>query len=154
MIRILEAEMARNKNHLGTDMDFVLIILAGITFYTNRAAIDRFTRILFETEIILLSSLLIYIAFRFVFRQYNSKKDNVTAKDIDSLSGIKFEHYVANLLKAKGYTNVRLTEKYDYGVDIIADKDGIKWGIQIKKYSGLVKASAVSQVVMDLKIYN
>ena len=75
-------------------------------------------------------------------------------KLIDKMTGLEFERCIAGLLKQHGYTNVRLTEEYDYGVDIIAIKDGIRWGIQVKRYSGLVKADAVRQVVTALKIYN
>ncbi|HVC35974.1 MAG TPA: restriction endonuclease [Candidatus Dormibacteraeota bacterium] len=82
------------------------------------------------------------------------KTNNPSMKLIDRMAGIQFEHRVAGLLKNQGYTNVRLTEEYDYGVDIIANKDGITWGIQVKRYSGLVKADAVRQVVTALKKYD
>ena len=80
--------------------------------------------------------------------------DKTTIEEVDGMSGLEFEKYVAILLKKQGYSNVILTEKYDFGVDIIAEKDGIRWGIQVKRYSGLVKANAVRQVVAALKIYN
>jgi len=67
------------------------------------------------------------------------------------MTGLEFERYVARLLKSKGYNNIRLTEEYDYGIDIIAEKDGIRWGIQVKRYSGLVSADAVRQVITALK---
>jgi restriction system protein len=70
------------------------------------------------------------------------------------MDGLKFERYIADILKAKGYTNIEFTEKYDYGVDIIAVKNGIRWGIQVKRYSGLVKADAVRQVVTGLRQYS
>ena len=70
------------------------------------------------------------------------------------MSGLDFEHYIAKLLKTQGYNNVRLTEEYDYGVDIIAAKDGITWGIQVKCYSGLVKAETIRQVVTALRMYH
>ena len=57
-------------------------------------------------------------------------------------------------LKSQGYKHVRLTEKYDLRVDIIAEKDDIGWGIQVNRYKGLVKADAVRQVVTALKFYN
>jgi len=69
------------------------------------------------------------------------------------MDGLVFEKYVANLLKQQGYSNISLTEQYDYGVDIIANRDGICWGIQVKRYSGLVKADAVRQVVTGLRVY-
>jgi restriction system protein len=74
--------------------------------------------------------------------------------DVDTMSGEDFEKYVCGVLRMQGYSGIRLTEKYDYGVDIIASKDGIRWGIQVKRYSGLVKASAVRQVVTGLSVYN
>jgi len=73
--------------------------------------------------------------------------------EIDNMTGLEFERYVASMLRSHGYTHVRLTEEYDLGVDIIAEKQGIKWGIQVKRYSGLVKADAVRQVVTALKFY-
>lgn len=74
-------------------------------------------------------------------------------KDIDAMDGLEFERYVADLLRRNGYSNVSMTERYDYGVDIIADRDGIRWGIQVKRYSGLVKAAAIRQVVAGLNMY-
>jgi len=73
---------------------------------------------------------------------------------IDKMTGLEFERYIARLLKTKSYIHIILTEEYDYGVDIIAEKDGIRWGIQVKRYSGLVKANAVRQAVTALKKYH
>jgi len=75
-------------------------------------------------------------------------------QDIDTMNGLDFEDYIARLLVDLGCINVSLTEKYDYGVDIVAEKDGIRWGIQVKRYSGIVKAEAVRQVVTGLKLYS
>jgi restriction system protein len=69
------------------------------------------------------------------------------------LDGLAFERYVASLLPGQGFANIRLTERYDLGVDIIAHKDGIIWGIQVKHYRVLVKASAVREVVTALNYY-
>ena len=74
-------------------------------------------------------------------------------RSVDVMDGTTFEYYVAQLLIERGYTNVSLTEQYDYGVDIVAEKGGIRWGIQAKRYSGLVKAAAVRQVVTGLPLY-
>ena len=73
---------------------------------------------------------------------------------VDTMDGISFEHYVMRVLIDQGYKNVSLTEQYDYGVDIIAEKNGIRWGVQVKRYSGLVKAEAVRQVVTGLRLYS
>lgn len=74
-------------------------------------------------------------------------------KMVDAMTGVEFEHYVAKLLAKQGYKHISLTEQYDYGIDIIAEKDDIKWGIQVKRHTGLVKALAVRQAVTALKKY-
>jgi restriction system protein len=97
----------------------------------------------------------ITIAMKLTFRILKyTKLHNTNMAAIDKMTGIEFERYVVKLLKAKGYSHIRLTEEYDYGIDIIAKKDGITWGIQVKRYSKLVKASAVRQVVTALKKYD
>jgi len=73
---------------------------------------------------------------------------------IDKMTGLEFERYLTGLLRKQGYSSIRLTEKYDYGIDIIAIKDGITWGIQAKRYKGLVDVDAVRQVVTALAKYN
>jgi restriction system protein len=70
------------------------------------------------------------------------------------MTGHEFEKSVVKLLRKQGYSNVKLNEKYDYGVDITATKDGLHWGVQVKRNSNLVKAIAVRQVVTALNKYN
>ena len=72
---------------------------------------------------------------------------------VDAMSGLEFELYVAHLLTNLGYNRVKLTETYDLGIDIIAQDEDIRWGVQVKRYNGLVKAEAVRQVVTALNIY-
>ncbi len=97
------------------------------------------------------------VMLRLSLRLYRTMRNVVVNRrltHVDDKDGIEFETYIADVLKNQGYTNIKLTEKYDYGVDIIAEKDGIRWGIQVKRYSGLVKADAVRQVVTGLRIYD
>lgn len=35
----------------------------------------------------------------------------------------------------------------------MAEKDGIRWGVQVKRYGQMVKADAVRQVVTGLRLY-
>lgn len=78
---------------------------------------------------------------------------NPEMKLIDNMTGIEFEKCIAKLLKNQGYRHIQITEKYDYGVDIVAEKNGVRWGVQVKRNSGLVKVIAVRQVVTALKKY-
>jgi len=74
--------------------------------------------------------------------------------EVDVMEGLEFEEYVANLLQRHGYQNVSLTERYDFGVDIVAERNGERWGIQTKRYAGRVGEYCVKQVVTGLKLYS
>jgi len=53
------------------------------------------------------------------------------------LRGLKpweFEQYVADLFTKLGYRTNVVGGSYDKGIDVIAEKDGIKHYIQCKKY--------------------
>ena len=78
---------------------------------------------------------------------------NKSMKSVDVMTGLEFEKFIAGILRENGYTRVRLTNTYDYGVDILAWKDGVQWGIQVKRNEGQTKASAARQVITGLKVY-
>lgn len=90
------------------------------------------------------------------FWRYQSNKRKMKALDIaavDTMDPLEFEQFVEMLLKDQGFTRTRQTERYDYGVDIVAHKDGIIWGVQVKRYKNMVKAEAVRQVFTALTRY-
>lgn len=113
--------------------------------------------------IVLIFWLLVYIAYNpimfivnnifEIFKERKIKKAVRSTLNIDELSWSEFEYYVAEKLKQQGYTGVRLTEHYDLGVDIIAKKNDITWGVQVKHYKNLVGVDAVRQVVSALNKY-
>lgn len=68
-------------------------------------------------------------------------------------SGYDFERIFVNILIGNGYENVSLTKKSkDFGADILAEKDGIKFVVQCKYYSNPVGIEAVQQIY-SAKIY-
>ena len=70
-------------------------------------------------------------------------------------SGLEFEAYCAQLLLNSGFDNVKVTQaSNDYGVDIIAIKDEIKYAIQCKFYSENVGNSAVQEVCTGRDYYD
>lgn len=121
------------------------VVLAGVVI-TYR------TYVLYALTIIA-AFIMLRLALR-LYRTIRNASANRRLTHVDDMDGIEFEIYIANVLKYQGYTNIKLTEKYDYGVDIIAVKNGIRWGIQVKRYSGLVKAEAIRQVVTGLRVYD
>ena len=75
--------------------------------------------------------------------------DNVEIDKIDTdMDGYDFENCSANLLLNNGFENVEVTQySGDFGVDIIAFKDDIKYAIQCKKYSSPVGIKAIQEVI-------
>ena len=143
-----------SKHSSSPEADLIVIISAGIMIYYYREII---TKIIYFAVIpfAIFELIFLIIKFKKLFRYMGFRyPSNLSVNDINSMSGIEFELYVAKQLKSLGYTDIVLTEKYDYGVDIIATKESIVWGVQVKRYSGMVGADAVRQVVTGLKKYN
>lgn len=138
--------MSRYSQSERSNLSFVILILLGVITWTNLSLI---LNIIYITLAIFGCLIISRLCWRFITKQHCPK-----LKDIDNMSGIDFEYYVANLLQEAGFHNISLTEKFDLGVDIIAEKDGVRWGIQAKRNSNIVKANAVRQVVTGLKLYN
>jgi restriction system protein len=67
---------------------------------------------------------------------------------IDTMTGIAFEEYFAAVLRGLGYEVTMTKTTGDFGVDLIATKDGKGTAVQCKrKRGGAVGAAAVQQVV-------
>ena len=137
--------MSRYSQTRGNDFTFPIVILVGAATWMHR---DELVHIAYISAGVMGCLLVVYIAWRYLVNRH------ARLRDIDSMDGIAFERYVADLLRDNGYRNISLTERYDYGVDIIAEKDGIRWGVQVKRYSGPVKADAVRQVIAGLRVYD
>lgn len=136
------------------EVAFIMIILVAGTVWVHKAFINKAVHYLllaWLVGILISLALVVYKITRKVSRWSYKRSPNMA--EIDSMTGLEFERYIAKLLNSQGYGAIRLTEEYDLGVDIIAHKDSQQWGIQVKRYSGLVKADAVRQVVTALKLY-
>jgi restriction system protein len=71
---------------------------------------------------------------------------------IDTMTGEEFEEYVAELLRFQGYKTRMTPRSGDYGVDIIAAKDGIKTAFQIKRYSKKLDQKPVREAVTGMAV--
>lgn len=81
-------------------------------------------------------------------------KKETTSEYIDSLEGIEFESFITQLLKYLGFNNVYKTPKSgDYGVDIIAEKNNVKYAIQCKRYINAVGNKAIQEVYSGKDFY-
>jgi restriction system protein len=66
---------------------------------------------------------------------------------IDEMSGVQFEQFVAAQLRTRGWTVSHTASTGDYGVDLIAAKDGTRMAVQCKRLAKAVGVAAVQQVV-------
>jgi restriction system protein len=66
---------------------------------------------------------------------------------IDDMTGTEFEDYVAARLRRAGWQVTFTSMSGDYGVDLIAQRDGKSVAIQCKRHGKAVGVAAVQQVV-------
>lgn len=73
----------------------------------------------------------------------------------DTMGGLEFENFFADLLRRNQYTDVQVTQASgDYGGDVIAtDKSGVRICFQCKYYTCDVGISAVQEVFAAVKYY-
>lgn len=76
-----------------------------------------------------------------------------TIEDVDLLNGIEFEQFISTLFVRLGFKTAVTKSTKDQGVDIIAEKDKIKYAIQTKCYANTVSNSAIQEVVAGLSFY-
>ena len=89
-----------------------------------------------------------------IVKEIEETENNVSAKNIDKLSGLEFENWCATLLKNNGFENVEVTKSSgDQGVDILAQKNDIKYAIQCKCYSTDLGNSPVQEVHAGKSMY-
>ncbi len=73
---------------------------------------------------------------------------------VDEMEGHDFEYYCADLLKENGFLEVEVTSgSRDYGVDILAEKDGVTYAIQCKCYSSPIGVTAVQEAYAGRDYY-
>lgn len=82
------------------------------------------------------------------------KSSGKIALEYDDMEGHDFEYYCADILRKNGFANVEVTQgSGDHGIDILAEKDGITYAIQCKRYSSDIGNAAVQQAHTGKSIY-
>lgn len=74
---------------------------------------------------------------------------------VDAMDGHEFEYFCAELLKENGFVNVEVTQASgDFGVDVLAEKDGVTYAVQCKCYSDKVGNHAVQEATSGAQYYH
>lgn len=83
-----------------------------------------------------------------------TKSDGGKGIDIDSMEGHVFERFCARILSLNSFEKVDVTRgSGDQGIDIVAYKDGIRYGIQCKCYSSDIGNKAVQEAFAGKTYY-
>ncbi|MCL2413549.1 MAG: restriction endonuclease, partial [Bacteroidales bacterium] len=74
--------------------------------------------------------------------------------NFDLMDGHKFERFCVGLLKSNGFEKVKKTSgSGDFGVDILAERDGVTYAIQCKRYSSNIGNSAIQEIFSGKEFY-
>ena len=74
---------------------------------------------------------------------------------MDDMEGHDFEVFCAQLLENRGFTEVEVTKgSGDYGIDILAEKEGVTYAIQCKRYMAPVGVKAVQEAYAGRDYYD
>jgi restriction system protein len=69
------------------------------------------------------------------------------------MSGVEFEHFMADVFKKKGYGAQTTRASGDQGVDLLLDIDDHRVAVQLKRYTAPVGNAAVQAVLAGMIHY-
>lgn len=73
----------------------------------------------------------------------------------EEMDGHDFEYFCADLLSRRGFSEVEVTKgSGDYGIDILAEKDGVTYAIQCKRYTTPVGVKAIQEAYTGRDFYD
>lgn len=89
------------------------------------------------------------------FRRARLLRESWRGKALDEMDGRDFEFFCADLLEQKGFLDVEVTKgSGDFGIDILAEKDGVTYAIQCKRYEEPVGVKAVQEAYSGREYYD
>lgn len=97
--------------------------------------------------------ILLFVVFILLFIYWLKHKRKIIT--MDDMEGHDFEYFCADLLKQRGFEEIEVTKgSGDYGVDILAEKDGISYAIQCKRYTAPVGIKAIQEAYSGRDYYD
>ncbi len=108
-----------------------------------------------ETNILwlIIALLFLFLLIWFIISYISKRRSRV--RDFDLLGGHEFEYYCADLLRKRGFKEVEVTKgSGDYGIDILAERDGVTYAIQCKCYGDSVGVKAVQEAYAGRDYYD
>jgi len=107
-----------------------------------------FKKVLVPVIIALIIALLVYIAiYEYKKKEKERRLRALKSSNIDNMDGIEFEDYVSRLLAHRGFKVEVTKDSVALGIDVIAQKNDLRYAVQVKQHVGLVPKLAVSDAV-------
>lgn len=109
--------------------------------------------IFFDIRIVILAVAGLLVSGAIVWKLFSRRKE---LPDLfEDMEGHEFEYFCADLLKQKGFVDVEVTKgSGDYGIDILAEKEGVTYAIQCKRYVTPVGVKAVQEAYAGRDYYD
>lgn len=129
------------------------LLLLVFILYSSKSTENRF--ILSSIAVWLLFVLFcIYKIHRLRHNKGIFRKGTLCVSELDDMDGFTFEELACDILLANGFDLAENTPASgDFGVDILAQKDGMTYAIQCKRYTEPVSLEAVQQVYAGRAYY-
>lgn len=99
--------------------------------------------------------LAIFLLVGLAFWNARRLRDRLRGRGLDGMEGHEFERFCADLLKRHGFQEVEVTKgSGDFGVDVLAEKDGVTYAVQCKRYDASVGVKAVQEACAGREYYD
>ena len=86
---------------------------------------------------------------------FKGERMRYTLVQLDEMNGHEFEYAVADLMFHNGWRDVEVTQgSGDYGVDVLARRKNMRYGIQCKRYKGSIGVKAVQEAISGTDFYH
>ncbi len=107
-----------------------------------------FKKFVVPVIIALVIILLVYVAiYKYKKKVKERRLRALELSNIDSMQKTEFEDYISRLLAHRGFKVEGTKDPVDLGVDVIAQKNDLKYAVQVKQDAGLVPRLTVSDTV-------
>ncbi len=137
------------------EVGFVVVLIAAVATLGLQQGMDDsnlglVTSIFFLVFLLLGGSFYLWLVYKQRMKQKTLRALQIA--HIDAMTGEEFEEYIAELLRFQGYKTRMTPRSGDYGVDIVASKDGIKTAVQIKRYSKKLDQKPIREAVTGMAV--
>lgn len=106
-----------------------------------------------SAEIIAAAAVVLFLTVMVIW--VSIRKRTRKADVFEDMEGHDFEFFCADLLRNRGFVDVEVTKgSGDYGIDILAEKDGVTYAIQCKRYGAPVGVKAIQEAYAGRDYYD